>query len=960
MTYFLEDIARYLYTKNQGNFQQTIIVFPNRRAKLFFNSHLAKLSDKPMWAPDYYTITDLVKELSGLQFADQVTLLFRLFTLYKEIAGSEDTFDSFYYYCEIMLSDFDDVDKYRIDAAMLYKNLSDLKTIEDYSSYLDEYQLNTIRHFWNVYVKAKDSPEKEKFINLWNIIFRLYTRFVDDLNAEGMAYEGMAYRKAIDKLEKDTIGIFADKQVVFIGFNALNRSEELLFDYFKKRESTLFFWDYDSSYIKNELHEAGFFLRKYIARYPQPADFNPAKINSSDQQVEIISVPSVISQAKAVEYCLNKTNSGEITNPSQTAIILADESLLPSLINSLPANVDEINISMGYPVLNTSAYSFITTLLDLHVNLKPGGPGRHAVEYYYDDLFNILKHIYVRQLIPSASLEKFEQECKKRNAIYIDPSELFPLHPLLPLIFRSPEKPILFIRYLREIIEAIGVYSIRDETKPKAITWQTEILYRIHRVLIQLEAQVESADINIQFRTIAGILRKTLAKTTVPFTGEPLKGMQVMGILETRTLDFDNIILLSMNEGVFPKTGHAPSFIPYALREGFGLPTLRHQDAIFAYYFYRLLHRTKHLLLVYNTKTEGLQKGEPSRFIVQLQYEHSSVVSYTDIGYRIAPFITKKFAGIHSSEVQKKLMRFQQTDGSAFLSPSAINTYLNCKLWFYYKYIEELKEPDDFEEEIEANVFGSILHRSMAILYSDFKKRVVHAEDIKKIMEDKQTIKSAINKAFGELYFHNEEVGESDFRGRNLIIRKVIERYLHGILAYDHSNCPFRIESLEEYYQALIPLEEPGKSVAVGGYIDRLDEKNGTIRVMDYKTGMPKPVFSSVADLFNSSLKKRNDAVFQTFLYADIIGKSGFGLPIQPSLFFVREVFKPDFSIYVVQTENRKKTTVTNFQHFTGEFEMHLMRTLNEMFHPDTMFGQTTNTDLCTKCPYDAICRRNV
>jgi hypothetical protein len=957
MTFFLEDIARYLFEKNKGDFQHTVIVFPNRRAQLFFNDHLSHLSEKPLWAPDYYTISDLIRKLSGLQIADQLTLLFRLFKIYKEVSGSGETFDTFYYYCEMMLSDFDDLDKYRVDAGMLFKNIADLKSMEDYHGYLDEIQLNTIRQFWEIYSTSKDSTEKDKFMSLWNILHTLYIRFGAALKAEGLAYEGMAYRMAVEKVEVGTIDFLSSKQLVFIGFNALNRSEEILFDRFKNSGNALFFWDYDERYVKNNLHEAGLFLRKYLDRYPQPEDFVANQGVESNPDIKTVAVPSNISQAKAIDFCLKEIQSGFVTKPSQTAIILADERILSPVLNALPASFDKVNISMGYPVIDTPVFGFISLLTDLHLNKKTA-PSSEKTIFYHRDFFNLLKHGFLKSLIPSDILLSFEEKCRKENSIFIDPAEIGINHPLLVRIFKPFDEPDYFGRYLREILETVAKHLISQEHRTTELTWQIEIIYHVHQVLMQFEVQLKDSGLAIKLPTLLKLLRRILSGSSVPFSGEPLSGLQIMGILETRTLDFENLIILSMNEGKFPKTGHIPSFIPFALREGFGLPTIRHQDAIFAYYFYRLLHRSKNIVLVYNTKSEGLQKGEPSRYILQLLYEPDRHVQQIDIGYKISPTYSRKLRGIHTQEVSQKLIRYLRPQGTSFLSPSAMITYLKCKLRFYFNYIEEIKEPENIEEQIEANVFGSILHRSMSILYQDLVGKTADKKQIDAIAKDDAIVDYAIRKAFGDEYFHKSDVKSTDFHGRNIIIRNVIERYVKGILSFDSLNSPFRIISLENRYQLILPLGEKGIEVGMGGFVDRLDEKDGFLRVIDYKTGEKKNSFQSLDELFSDDRKKRNDAVLQIFLYACMIADSHTDKPVQPSLLFVREIFQHDFDMKVMLTENRKKTALNDFRGIASDFKLHLVQLLSDLFNPEIHFEQTADSENCKTCPYNSICMR--
>ena len=955
MTYFLQEVASYLYQKNKGNFRDTVIIFPGRRARLFFNHFLSQMADKPLWAPKYYTISDFVQQLSGLQLADPLSLLFRLYTIFRKITSSKETFDNFYYYCEVILADFDDIDKYRIDADALYTNLSDLKTLEDYKEYLEDFQIDTIRNFWDILIKSRESDEKDQFLSVWEALSSMYTEFGNSLEKEGLAYEGRIYRRAIDRLLSGQEHELFDHEVVFVGFNALNHSEEILFDRFQTRGNTLFFWDYDESYIKSDLHEAGFFLKKYIIRYPQPTDFISGQhTDIREQKITTVAVPSTVSQAKIIDKCLEISGSGKVKSPLQTALILADETLLMPVVNSLPGAIEDVNISMGYPVIDTPAYSFITSLTDLQRNRRKSG---NRIEYYYQNVFSVLKHATLNHFIDREEAESFQKKCQQKNRIFIWSGDITVQGDMIDLIFHPLEEPVQFGQYLRKIIEIIATKE-SSEAGDMDNKWQLEILFAIHKVLMRFEVLVQESGIEFTFSTLLNLLRKILQGTTVPFEGEPLTGLQVMGILETRTLDFENVVILSMNEGVFPKSEHIPSLIPFSLREGFRLPTINHQDAIFGYYFYRLLHRSKNVVLVYNTRTEGLLKGEPSRFLLQLKYERSVPPVHLDMGYEAGPHFTRRITVNKNENVFEALKKYQIRESDYIISPSALNNYIVCSLRFYYKYIEEIEEPEEIKERIEADMFGRILHKAMSVLYKPFYNKDCQAKDIESVRSDKKKVKNAIKQAFAEEYFQKKEIDDDDFHGMNLIIWNVIEQYIGGILAYDIQSVPFTILSTEEKYFTLIRPENSSMEVRVGGYIDRLDRKDGIVRIIDYKTGKRDSTFSSVESLFSSKDERRNGAVFQTFLYSWILSKENPGSTIQPLLYYIRDIYQPNYSPEIFQSENRKKIRVENFDNYMEGFGKHITGLINEIFDANVPFSQTDDLEHCKRCPYNEICLR--
>jgi len=952
MNYFLKDIALYLYHHKNGDFRNMIVVFPGRRASLFFNYFLSQLSEKPFWAPRYLTISELVQELCGFQIADPLTLVFRLYHVFKKITGSGESFDSFYNYCEIIINDFDDIDKYGVDAKSLFTNLADLKAIEDQWSYLDPVQLEIIRNFWKVIIKSKDSKEKQKFITIWESLYDIYIGFAASLESDGLVYEGRAYRKALE----GTSAKFEGYELAFVGFNALSHCEELLFDSFRKQKNTLFFWDYDEIYVDDTVHEAGFFLRKYIHRFPHPGDFNSsAHRKQEEQKVTVLSVPLAISQAKIVGKCMSLLESDAGSSPLDTALLLADESLLAPVVNSLSDDLADVNISMGYPVIDTPAHGFFDSLIELHKNKKKK-EGSNVYLYHHHDFFAILGHPFL-QLQNDPSYQKFRSDCIRKNLVYIDPSILPFNNVVADFILKGYNNKRTFGGHVLEIIDKI-ISTAGEIEQNMHSRWQIEILFAIRKMITRFDALISTADMEISFQVMLNILKQMLRKLSVPFSGEPLKGLQIIGILETRTLDFENIIMLAMNEGSFPKTGHIPSMIPYSLREGFGLPTLRHQDAIFGYYFYRLLHRAKNIILVYNSQEKGLQRGEPSRFISQLQYERKIPAETVYGGYKSGLQRRKTLTAKKSDIVYEKLFRYQDSEKKDILSPSALNTYINCSLKFYFRYIEQIREPESVTERIEGDVFGMILHKIMADLYKPFTGRVCSREDIIRILDNKELLDQVIDNAFSSEYF-NETVTKKSFKGRNLIVRDVISKYAEGILNFDSRGEGFTMISSEKKFDTVILPANQEIPVRLGGFIDRVDMVNDVVRIIDYKTGKGNNDFQDIKSLFSSDNNKRNSGVFQVFLYSWVFLKNKKSR-LQPMLYHVRSIFDENFTPVIVQAENRSRITINNFEEQFQEFEDCLQGLVDEIFNKEIPFIQTANSAECGHCPFKEICLKEV
>jgi CRISPR/Cas system-associated exonuclease Cas4 (RecB family) len=962
MTYFLQDIANYIFKRLEGNFRDLIIVFPNRRAKLFFNSYLSQITHKPTWAPVYYTISEFIQKIGGMQLADPLTLIFHLFRVYKQVTGSNETFDTFYYYCEMILSDFDDIDKYLVDPKMLYSNLSDIKTLEDFSGYFSEDQIKAVRQFWESFTLEKPSEEQEKFISIWDALYHIYIEYNALLDEQGIGYEGKAYQKVVKIIKGSGEMPFLDKKIAFIGFNALNRSEEILFDQFRNYGNAWFFWDFHTSYIDSDIHEAGYFIRNYLKRYPQPSDFT-ARVLVQDltPRIRTLAVPSNISQAKILPMCLEMLESNSVIHPEMLAIVLADETLLLPVVNSLPGSISKVNVSMGYPVTDTPVYAFLVSLIDLQSNRKNSVEGNPTL-FYHRDYFALMNHPFLSALHEKINFKQFQEECRQKNQVYIDPDSGGIEDTLYQSIFTSVKEPEKLGTYLSGILESIALILADSADKDdKELKWQLEVIFSVHKVLTRFAEQITVSGIQLSFRTVLNLIRRILAAISVPFSGEPLSGLQIMGILETRTLDFEKLVILSMNEGKFPKSGHLPSLIPYSLREGFGLPTIRHQDAIFAYYFYRLLHRTKDIILVFNTKSEGLQKGEPSRFIYQLLYNSDYQIDQLSAAYSVNTSGAYSIRARQKTEVRNKLKKYLRPEGNSYLSPSALNIYLNCKLRFYFRYVEELDEKEDISEEIEASVFGSILHGAMKKLYSEYTGTTVHAAQLEELGKNNVKIEQALKSAFEDEFFRKSNVSEREYRGRLLIVKDVIKKYIRGIIDYDVRNSPFKMVSLEQHHHIEIPLPKRNNRVAVGGIIDRIDEKQGITRIIDYKTGQKNNSFRTVTELFSAQPAQRNSAVFQTFLYAWIMEKELIPAKnIQPGLFFVRNIYDKNFDYRIHKLENRQRSVVENFEPLFEEFDNELRKLVAQIFDEENIFSQTEDTQYCAYCPYNEICMRKI
>lgn len=952
MQYFLKEAAKYFLSEFSGETADTAVIFPGKRSILYFNKYLSEISDKPVWAPACFTITTLMEQLSGYKATEKLTLVFELFEAYKKTTNSTEKIDEFFYYAEMLLSDFDDIDKYLVNPKDIFQNLSDLKNLENQFDYLEEEQVKIIRRFWDSFRHGIDSRDKKSFITLWDAMPMIYNQFKATLVEKGIAYEGMIYRKVADQITEGTQTLPDYKKFIFIGFNALNKSEDKLFSYLNKMGKAEFLWDYDTSYLNNIIHEAGYFIRENIKKYPPPEiDVQYENLTGKDKNITIFNISSNSGQTSAIPLFLGNIAKSESDNFENTAVILANESLLLPALASVPEYIEDINVTMGFPFVHSSLYNLLYCIINLHKSSKHDNENEYR--FYYKDVIALLNTPEVSQNGKTEIME-LKRSIIKANKIYPCANEIT-VNQLIKVILNFPKNSRQIPGYFLDILTELGKTFRNEDNKGFNQNSDAEFLYLAILTFKRLKELIENVDAELSFQIVFSIIIRSLSGLTVPFSGEPLKGLQVMGILETRVLDFENIIILSMNEGIFPKSGNPPTFIPLSLRYGFGLPVPEHRDAIYAYYFYRLMQRAGNITLVYNSKHDGMTTGERSRFIHQLYYDPFFNVEEKTIISDVTFKLPKKIRIEKDRKISEILEKYTNPESKNSLTPSAINTYLNCSLRFYFRYIEGLKETELVTEELDPAMFGSVLHKAMELLYRQHIGKVLTSGKIEEIIKNETGISVALEQAFKEEFFGNQKV---EIRGKNRILEEILRKYIHRILEYDKSYAPFMVLSLEQSFSITLTLNN-GVNVKIGGIIDRIDEKEGRTRVIDYKTGEMKNRFDNIESLFNHAGSKRNNAVFQTLLYCLVLRISENMNNIIPGLYFIKSIFKENFDYRILQQEGRSiAVPVENSEVFLHEFENRLKDTLLQVFDPNTPFDQTNDLDVCKNCPYNSICHR--
>ena len=954
---FLYQVASLFYEKWGAEVSCLAFVFPNRRTGLFFQKYLSEVADTPLFSPTILTINDLFIQLSGKQSADRISMLFILYDIYIRQSGSTETFDEFLYWGEMLLNDFDDIDKYMANARMLFSNVTDLREIENDFDFLSDEQIAAIRSFWSSFYPRGDTPNQQQFLAVWQVLYDLYEEFRATLAAEGKGYEGMIFREVVESMERGESPDLPYEQIVFVGLNALSVSEERFLAQLQKRKIADFYWDYVSDKVTDPDNKASYFVSRNLKSFPSSMKLPPEE--KVKTEIEVIGIPSGIGQAKHVytllsDWCKEAEMSSE--EALRTAVILPDEHLLIPVLNAIPEQIRRINVTMGYPLAGTPVASLIEYILALQKNVRY--IDRNPL-FYFRDVLPVLNHRYILSTSPEI-ISSLVKEITENNKIYISHTELEKT-PLLEILFTPVTGVEAFSDYLIKVLEELNkvMSALSDEEEEDAPQrtndLEQEFIFHYFTTVNRMKEVMKDARIEMKIDTFFRLLKRVTDTITIPFHGEPLSGLQIMGVLETRALDFDRLIILSMNEGIFPQRKAANSFIPYNLRRGFGLPTYEHQDSVWAYHFYRLIERASHVSLLYDTRSNGLQTGEVSRFVHQLHYHYEVPMRDKLVVYNVSSSKTPPLAVPKREDIMRRLDAYRK-GGSKAISASAINTYLDCPLKFYFSVVEGIREEEEVSETIESDVFGSILHKVMEELYKPFQGKMVTVDLLKAIRKDTALLTGAIARAFASEFFKTEVV--RSLTGQNYLIGEMIRKYVEKILERDGKLTPFVYIESERKINGLISLSDHSE-IRLKGFIDRVDEVLDAIRIIDYKSGSGTTTFSSIESLFNKEEKDRAKAVMQVFMYCWMYAHftENKGKTIQPGIYYVRSLFSDPFdpSVYH-RIERGKSEKVEDFSGYAQAFEEGLRGCLDEIFNPEIPFTQTPTGKACSYCPFKGIC----
>ena len=876
MKSFLEHVAEDLLTRYGTNLSRVAVVFPNKRASLFLNEHLARLAGKPIWSPSYITISDLFRSHSSLQVADPILLVCELHRVFTACTGIDETLDHFYGWGQLLLSDFDYLDKNMAPADKVLANLRDIHELDD-TSYLTPEQREMIKRFFSNFSDEHNSELKERFLRLWSHIGEIYHQFNTLLAEKQLAYEGALYRQVATDENID----FEYDTYVFIGFNLLQQVEQTLFRRLEQQGKAIFYQDTDEV---------------------------------PPQHINYISAPTENIQARYISEWLN---ADRIRDGRRTAIVLCNEGLLQTVIHCLPENVDKVNITTGYPLSQTSIASLVNTLINMQV---------HG--------YSFRKQMFTRRWVESI----------KRH----------PYASIMPQDFAQERyteiQPLL--HWLINITQTIATSKSPIIDSPL----DTESLFRMYTLLNRLSGLVDSDILKVDIITLQRLIGQLITSTSIPFHGEPAEGIQVMGVLETRNLDFDHVLLLSCNEGNMPRGVNDTSFIPYALRKAYGLTTVDYKVAIYQHYFHRLLQRTSDVTILYNNATSDGKTAEMSRFMLQLMVENKIPISFFTLKAGQTPQLHASKAIEKTPDVIAQMQKhFSQKEGG--ISPTAINNYLRCQLRFFYRYVCGIDEPDSTEDDlIDNRLFGNIFHKAAQIIYTPFISQTVTSSMLEELIKEEVTIERAVDEAFKHEFFKITDSSRPlpPLDGLQIINREVIIKYIRQLLEVDRRFTPFRIIDLEKWVSTEIG------GYKVGGIIDRLDSIHNPetgedqIRVVDYKTGSRNiNSLPDVASIFTSeAIKDHSDYFLQTFLYAHIV-RSKTPKKVSPCLLFIQHAGGKDYD----PTLEIDKEPVNDIATYSDEYKRLFENLLTEIFNPQLPFTPTDDRKRCETCPFASLCR---
>jgi hypothetical protein len=847
---FLDKLSTVLLAQPENELSNCTIVLPNKRAKVFLLESIKKQLVGTAFAPTIISIEDFIQEISGLRSIDPIELLFEFYEVYLSVTekSKQQTFDEFATWAKTALQDFNEIDRYLLDPNHVFSYLKDIEALKRWN--LEP--LNT--------TKLIDSH-----LEFWAKLPLYYESFYNHLLNKGIGYQGLLYREAEKKIIPFTNTI--SNQIYFAGFNALNQAEEKIVKHLANENKAKIYWDIDEVFLNDAYHDAGLFIRKFKKEWKPfvNQDFEWVVNHFSEaKNIEIIGTPKSIGQAKIVGTIIEKIQS-KSPNLENTAVVLGDENLLLPVLFGLPASVEALNITMGYPSKNNPAQLLISKLFKLHTNAKQRNEKSYT--FYYKEVLAILNHPLIE---PFCKVEAVVDVINSNNFTFFSREKLFSLYAekypnssniLFELLFARWDDISEILANLNAVLLHIKSQLSNDNSEEKIAK---TFLYSIYKTIVKLTNYHDKYHQIDNLNALHAIYKQIVDFAEVSFEGEPLSGLQVMGVLESRVLDFENVIITSVNEGKFPAGKSQNSFIPYDVKKELGLPTYKEKDAIYCYHFYHLLLRAKNVWLLYNTDNEGIDAGEKSRFITQLEIEKQPNHNITSAIYN-AVLPEKAYEPITIPKTDKIIARLQEIATDKGFSPSSLTNYIRNPMQFYMQRILRINETEDVEENIAANTLGTIIHNALEELYKPYLNQFLALHHIEAM---ESLIDAVILKYFKQEYKEGEIT-----KGKNLLAFEVAKRNVYNFLQLEkkaivEENAAIKVLLLEAPLSCEIQLESFDFPIKIAGKVDRIEERNGVIRIVDYKTGKVDANSLKLPDVLALTPEIENEKIIQLLCYA--------------------------------------------------------------------------------------------
>jgi CRISPR/Cas system-associated exonuclease Cas4 (RecB family) len=934
MVQFLKLVAQDIYDKFKNNFEDKIVVLPSKRPEYYLYRYLSQISSNEILAPKVTTLNELVESWSNLITVSNLELVYHLYIVYKKHLPGSETFDDFYFWGEVLLSDFNDIDKALAKPEEIFSLIENIKQIED--TFDDKELANTIERFWKTFYSDENTEIKERFLEFWKNLLPIYKDYNKYLSEKGIAYHGKNIKNSLDNLKSGNVTL-PNTDFIFVGFDYLTNAEKSILQFIKNSGKAQFYCDYDELYLDKK-YEAGYHIRENLKLFPSALDKSNFENFERSKSVDIYETPGMSSVAQLAINCATEKHLSDNSNPDFTAIVLADTNILQPMLSKLP-KYNGINITTGWPVKYSSSAAFASNFLNLWIQqTNSKNQKRFSVE--------LLLSLANSKGITHNDSALITEKCKGK--IFVDIDEFQSSSWLYKsLLFENETVSSKLSDILKNYI---AVCKESCENKTVQNSFDIESAQHIITHLNQFSNVIKSFDIQLEINVQAKLIERLINNLSVPFEGSPVSGIQITSIAETKCLDFENVIIAGANEGMLPSTSRQISHIPYSIRKSYGLTTFEDNINITAYHVYRLMQRSKNITFIVNSDEQEIDKAEPTRFLQQFiaeqkwDFKPKRAHSFQIVSKLPQPtfFPWDEKVSAYMKEVQIK-----------GLSPTVINTYIDCPLKFYFKYPCNLEEPITIENVIDNRVFGNLLHKAIEDLYKGFIGKTISATHFDNLLKSK-TIKERVEKVAANLEEFNIH------SGYNKLLQEIVIEYITQIIEIDKLNAPIQIIDLEKKVKSSFQIfeGEKAKQIQLKGDIDRIDKVGDKTRILDYKTGNPSiNIAKDLTNLFDST-RTRNREALQTLIYA-MLYSSYPNAPtpddIKIGLIISRKITDNNFSFF---HPNGQPNSPIHLSDIIEPFKENLKTVLENLFNENNRFDQTENSNTCVYCPYKQICQR--